>query len=238
MENVLYPLRVGSSSTRPLRAGRVPLLVMEHTDPALCAQNQGAALFGEGGGRRRGPNCPPQAPAAMAACASAAPILVRNCSNCSHAWAKRSPNELHVRDAEVGHKAQGSVLTIAASEPVCASNLGSAWSVDRSGRVTSFVGFGLECGGCVEGVVDDDEVVVASCGEGDGVFAVFVVGEVDGVGGVGDVESAQEPGDVEGVFVAFGGDFHGQERFGVCGLDGESVELFEVDPGGVVGDEG
>ena len=38
-------------------------------------------------------------------------------------------------------------------------------------------------------------------------FAVFVVGEVDGVGGVGDVESAQEPGDVEGVFVAFGGDF-------------------------------
>ena len=59
-------------------------------------------------------------------------------------------------------------------------------------------------------------------------FAVFVVCEVDGVGGAGDVESAQEAGDVEGVFVAFGGDFHGQERFGVCGLKGESVELFDV----------
>lgn len=31
--------------------------------------------------------------------------------------------------------------------------------------------------------------------------------------------------------------FHGQECFGVCGLDGESVELFKVDPCGVVGDE-
>lgn len=81
-------------------------------------------------------------------------------------------------------------------------------------------------------------VVVPPGCERDGVFAVLAVGEVDGVVGVGDVELAKEPGDVEGVFVAFGGYFHGQERFGVCGLDGVSVELFKVDPGGVVGDEG
>ena len=54
----------------------------------------------------------------------------------------------------------------------------------------SFVGFGLERAGRVEGVVDNDEVVVASCGERVGVVAIFVVGEVDGVGGVGDVGSA------------------------------------------------
>ena len=46
MEDVLYPLRVGSSSSRPLSAGRAPLVVMDHTDPALCAQNQGAAWGG------------------------------------------------------------------------------------------------------------------------------------------------------------------------------------------------
>lgn len=66
-----------------------------------------------------------------------------------------------------------------------------------------FAGFrfvpGFEGGGCVEGVVDDDEVVVASCGEGEGVFAVFVLGDVDFVGGFCDVESAQGPGDVSGV---------------------------------------
>jgi len=45
MEDVLYPLRVGSCSSRPLRAGRVPLVVIDHTYPALCAQNQGTALF-------------------------------------------------------------------------------------------------------------------------------------------------------------------------------------------------
>jgi hypothetical protein len=32
----------------------------------------------------------------------------------------------------------------------------------------SFIGFGLERGGGISGVVDDDEVLVASCGEGDG----------------------------------------------------------------------
>ena len=45
MEDVLYPLRVGSCSSRPLRAGHVPLVVIDHTYPALCAQNQGTALF-------------------------------------------------------------------------------------------------------------------------------------------------------------------------------------------------
>ena len=58
MEDVLYPLRVGSSSSRPLRAGRVPLVVMDHTDPALCAQNQGAALIGEDGGATTRPERP------------------------------------------------------------------------------------------------------------------------------------------------------------------------------------
>ena len=55
----------------------------------------------------------------------------------------------------------------------------------------------FEGGGCVESVVDDDEVVLPACGQGDGVVPVFVVGEVDGVVGVGDVELAKEPGDVE-----------------------------------------
>ena len=36
MEDVLYPLGVGSGSSRPLRAGRVPLVVVDHTDPR-CA---------------------------------------------------------------------------------------------------------------------------------------------------------------------------------------------------------
>lgn len=101
-----------------------------------------------------------------------------------------------------------------------------------------FVGFGVEGCGCVEGVVDDDEVVVSACGQGDGVVSVFVVGEVDGVVGVDDVEPAQEAGAVQSVFVSFGGDFHGQECFGVRCLDGESVEVFEFDPGGVLRDEG
>ena len=48
----------------------------------------------------------------------------------------------------------------------------------------------LEAGFGVEGVVDDDEVVVAGGGEWDGVFTVLVAGEVDGVCGVGDVELA------------------------------------------------
>jgi hypothetical protein len=37
MEDVLYPLRVGPSSSRPLRAGRVPLVVMDHTPTPRCA---------------------------------------------------------------------------------------------------------------------------------------------------------------------------------------------------------
>ena len=101
----------------------------------------------------------------------------------------------------------------------------------------SFLGFGIEGRGCVECVVDDDEVILPACCQRDGMLTVFAVSEVDGVVGVGDVEPAQEPGDVEGVFVPFGGDFHGQECFGICCLDGESVELFEFDPGGVARDE-
>ncbi|UVJ41252.1 hypothetical protein [Arthrobacter sp. CJ23] len=50
------------------------------------------------------------------------------------------------------------------------------------------------------------------------------------------IEPTQEAGDVEGVVVAFGGYLHGQERFGVCRVDGESVEVFEFEPGGLVRD--
>jgi hypothetical protein len=49
---------------------------------------------------------------------------------------------------------------------------------------------------------------------GDGVIIVFVVGEVAGVVGVGDVEFAQESGDVESVLVPFCGNLRGHERFG------------------------
>lgn len=63
------------------------------------------------------------------------------------------------------------------------------------------VGFGLRLGfkrgGRLEDVVDDDEVVVPAGGQGDGVVAVFVVDEVDGVVGVGDGEPPEEAGNVE-----------------------------------------
>lgn len=57
--------------------------------------------------------------------------------------------------------------------------------------------------------------------------------EVDGVVGVGGVEPAQEPGDVERVLVALG-DFHRQERFGVRGLNNQPVKLFYGRPSRVV----
>ena len=59
------------------------------------------------------------------------------------------------------------------------------------------VGFWVECCCCVEGVVDDDSAILAAGGEWDGVFAILAEGEIDGVGGIGDIEFAQETGDVE-----------------------------------------
>ena len=46
---------------------------------------------------------------------------------------------------------------------------------------------------------------------------------------------AQESGDVEGVLVPFGGDLHAQKRLDVCGFDGQSVEVFEFNPGALSG---
>lgn len=86
-----------------------------------------------------------------------------------------------------------------------------------------------ECCCCVEGVVDDDEVVVSAGVEWEGVFALLVEGQLDGVGDADDVDFAQESGDVEGDFVSFGGDFHGKECFVISCLDGQAVYLFECD---------
>lgn len=80
-------------------------------------------------------------------------------------------------------------------------------------------------------------MVVAGGCQWDGMFSVLPEGEVDGDCGVGDVGFAQEADDVEGVFVSFGGDLHGQKCFAVGCLDGESVEFLKGDPAGVVGDE-